>query len=212
VRRAASILIVAATLALPASVFADADPASDVLLSQNVFLPYPPNVPAKPLQTALTEVVARAKRAGYEIKVALIAAPTDLGAVPDLFSDPQKYADLLTQEISFNEKPRVLVVLPGGLGGNNLGDNAATALGSAQVPANAGADDLARTAITAVGKLASADGHPVAVPAVPKSSGGTGGAGGGTSGPPALVLFGVPVALIALGAGLAAWRGRQQRP
>jgi MYXO-CTERM domain-containing protein len=57
--------------------------------------------------------------------------------------------------------------------------------------------------VTAIVKLSKAAGHPVPTPALPKASGG---GGGGTS--PAIV-FGVPVALLALGGLLAALRRRQ---
>ena len=98
-------------------------------------------------------MVAEAKQKGYGVKVALIAAAPDLGAYPYLLSDPQKYADLLTREITFNTKPRVLTVLPSGLGGKNLGDNAGDALSGIQPDAEGGGDALARTAMVALGRL-----------------------------------------------------------
>ena len=46
-------------------------------------------------------MTAKAKAEGFPVKVALIAAPTDLGVIPDLFGKPQPYAQFLDQEISF---------------------------------------------------------------------------------------------------------------
>ena len=77
----------------PRAARADGDPASDVLLGENVFYPYaPPVSPA--LQKTLNAETAAAKAAGFPLKVALIAAPVDLGVIPDLFGKPQQYADV----------------------------------------------------------------------------------------------------------------------
>jgi hypothetical protein len=203
-RRTAAIVTALALLVLPAAARADGDPASDILLSQDVFYPYAPNAVSPPLQKALNGMVAAAKKKGFPVKVALIAAASDLGSVPQLLSDPQRYADLLTQEIAFNSKPRVLVVLPSGIGGNNLGDNAGPALSDVNVPDGAGhdADALARTAMTALGKLSAADGKPVPVPHVSAASKKSGSSGS------AVLIFGVPVLLVVLAAGVMALRNR----
>lgn len=209
-RRARPLVILCcALLALsaPAAARADGDPASDVLLGQDAFYPYAPNTVARELQDALDRMLAAAKAKGFPLKVALIAAPVDLGSVPQLITDPQKYADLLTSEIAFNTKPRVLVVLPTGLGGNNLGDRAGEALAGLGTDADAGADGLARAAMLAIGRLTQANGTPVPVPAVARQTGrSTGERDDGGASP--LLVFGLPVLLVGLVAGLAALRGR----
>ena len=75
---------------------ADGDPASDVLLGQSVFYPYQPAVSAS-LQKQLDAETAAAQKAKFPIKVALIGSPVDLGVIPDLFGQPQKYANFLDQ-------------------------------------------------------------------------------------------------------------------
>ena len=50
------------------------------------------------------------------MRVALISARGDLGAVPVLYSKPQQYADFLGQEIVFYCKGPLLVVMPNGFG------------------------------------------------------------------------------------------------
>ena len=67
-------------------------------------------------QPTLNAETAAAKRAGFPIKVALIASPVDLGVIPDLFGKPQQYADFLDQEISFQGKQPLLVVMAAGYG------------------------------------------------------------------------------------------------
>jgi hypothetical protein len=197
--------------ALPAVARADGDPPSDILLGQDAYYPYAPHTVAKELQTALDGMLKAAKAKKFELKVALVASTLDLGAVPQLFTDPQKYANLLTSEIAFNTKPRVLVVLPAGLGGNNLGDDAGTALTGITPEADAGGDGLARAAMLAVGRLTAANGTPVPVPAVAREQGraggpsGKGSKGGGTS---PLLIIGVPMLLVVLGIGAAMLRGR----
>ena len=99
-----ALLLAATVLALPGVAAADGDPASDTLLGENVFYPYSPPV-ARAVKLELDRQTAAAKRAGFPIKVALIGAPTDLGAVPSLFGKPQAYAKFLDQEISFRAKP-----------------------------------------------------------------------------------------------------------
>lgn len=210
--RAAAVLLAAAALAIalaaaPAA-HADGDPASDVLLSQDAFYPYQPNAVSTELQDALNGMLKNARTQGFGLKVAIIAARTDLGAVPQMLTTPQKYADLLTSEISFNEHPRVLVVLPAGLGGNNLGDRAGQALEGLAPDPDGGADGLTRTAMQAVRRLTVAAGKDVPLPAVATQSGDSGSGGGGGTSP--LLVFGLPVLLVVVAAGLAAARGRSR--
>ncbi len=202
--RATVALLVALGLLMTAPpAWADGDPASDILLAQDVFLPYPPNTVSKPVEKALLTTVERAKQKGFTVKVALIADTRDLGSVGQLFGEPQKYADLLTTTISFNVDPndgdpvknaRVLTVHPGGLGGNNLGDNAGDALEGVFPVTEEGPDGLARAAAVAVGKLAAAEGKPIELPELPAAAGVSSGGGG----VPSFVLFGAPVLLLLL--------------
>src|SRR5437588_1198020 len=87
----------------PAPVRADGDPASDVLLGQDVFYPYSPPVP-RALAQQLNGAAAAARRLRSPVKIALIAQPTDLGVIPSLFDKPQEYANFLDQEISFTSR------------------------------------------------------------------------------------------------------------
>jgi hypothetical protein len=205
-RPAAALLLAVALLAAPAAARADGDPASDVLIGQDVFYPYPPNEVGDGVQRALNGMVAKAKARGYPVKVALIAARGDLGAYPDLLDEPDKYAALLTAEISFNTTPRVLVVLPGGLAGRNLGPHAGGALRDLWPPDGSGGEGAARTAMVALGRLTTAAGHPVPVPAIARDTAAPAKTGGGD--PPALLLYGLPVALLVAAAAIAGRRGR----
>ena len=86
VRLLAAVGLASALAGEPRSAFAgaaraDGDPASDVLLTENVFLPFTPAV-STALARTLTTTVARAHAAGYPIKVALIESAMDLGADP----------------------------------------------------------------------------------------------------------------------------------
>lgn len=216
-RRCIAILLLTLLAALPAaSARADGDPASDVLLGENLFLPYAPNTISKPAQAALETTMARAKAAGFPVKVAIIADQRDLGSAGQLFSQPQEYANLLTREISLNvvhgsavQAPRVLVVLPGGLGGNNLGDNAGDALDGVLPGDNPVPDQLARTAAIAVGKLAAADGKPIALPTLPAAAAAPKGGGG----LPTWLLYAAPVLLMGLALfGVNARAARSEEP
>ena len=104
-----------AALLRAAAARADGDPASDMLLGENVFYPYSPPVAALGAARRSTRRRPRPS-AGFPIKVALIAAPIDLGVIPDLFGKPQPYAHFLDQEISFQGQQRLLVVMAAGYG------------------------------------------------------------------------------------------------
>jgi hypothetical protein len=202
-RRAAvriALLLTAAALMLPSLAAADGDPASDTLLGENVFYPYsPPVAPAVKLQ--LDRQTAAAKRAGFPIKVALIAAPTDLGAIPSLFGKPQAYAKFLDQEISFRGAQPLLVVMPAGFGVQGVTGPARLAASGLAKPAGKTSTDLARAAQSAVARLVSASGHSV------KSTGGgsDGSSGGGTT----VLLVVLVLAAIAVSTALIVLRVRR---
>ncbi|HZU60712.1 MAG TPA: hypothetical protein VE983_07080 [Solirubrobacteraceae bacterium] len=192
-RLASSLLIAMAALVLmcPAA-RGDGDPASDVLLGQNVFYPYLPHVSGG-LQATLNAETAAAAHAHFPIKVALIAGPSDLGVVPELFAKPQAYASFLGQELRLILGPHtpLLVVMPDGYGARELPPAAQTALRTLPKPRGTQTNDLARAAIVAVRRLASAAGHPISGRSNAANSGA--GSGGGT-------VTIVIVALVAAGA------------
>jgi len=196
--------------AAPPAARADGDPASDMLLIENVFYPFSPPV-APALERTLNAETAAAKRAHFPIKVALIASPTDLGAIPSLFAKPQQYADFLDQEISFGGKQLLLVVMPNGYGMQGLTPSGTAAAAKLAPPAGRASDDLARAAIVAVAKLAAAAGHPVA--GIPGASGaGGGGGGGGSGGGAAAVGVGLLAFLaVVASAGVLSFRHRRAR-
>jgi hypothetical protein len=200
-RRLASIVAVAAlaaALAAPSPAGADSDPASDTLLLADVFFPVQP-----PLQqgyaNAIRNLATTMKKAGYPVKVAIIATANDLGLVPQLFNKPQAYAPYLGREIAFNTKKPLLVVMPAGYGTYSVTPNVAAAVSKLKPP-GATLDTIGKGTIDAMVAMAQAAGHPVKKPAVS-------GAGGSSSTSPA-IIFGVPVVLLALAGGLAALRRR----
>src|SRR3954453_20928808 len=110
------VLAVAAALAIaPSAAQADGDPASDVLLLQDVYLPYAPGVPPQ-LGKTITDLLKTTRKAGFTLKVAIVAQQKDLGAVPQFFDKPQSYAPFLQSEIAFNSKKPLLIVMPSGYG------------------------------------------------------------------------------------------------
>ena len=175
----------AACVAAPATAHADADPASDILPTQNVFYPYQPRI-SEGLKADLRGATAAAKKAGYPIKVAIIATAADLGGVPQLFNKPTQYAGYLGREISFNQKSQpLLVVMPAGIGTFQAGPKASGAI--ADIEVEDGGDALARAALEGVSKLAAASGHPIKG-YKPDDSGGSSSA----------VFFVIPVVLLVL--------------
>ena len=146
-----------------------------MLLGLNVFYPFEPPV-RRSVQRTLNAETAAAKRAGFPIKVALIASPLDLGVIPSLFGKPQQYADFLDQEISFLGKQPLLVVMSDGYGTQGFGGPAKLAVAA---PAPAGRQDQHRPGPggdhrggPAGGGLGSPDqGRTAASPAAPAGAG-----------------------------------------
>ena len=191
--------LVAALVAAPPAL-ADGDPASDVLLGQNVFYPYQtPSVPAS-LMRSLNGATAAAARAHFPIKVALIASPIDLGVIPALFGKPAQYARYLDPEISFQVTQPVLVVMKAGYGIDGMSPAARAALAALRKPLGGSSDDLAQAAVTAVAKLAQAEGRPLST-----SSGSTGSGSGGR----AVLIVVLVLAAILAASGLLVLRHRQ---
>jgi len=148
----AALVSVAALAPLPPS-RADGDPASDYLITQNIFLPY--QAPAAGTTDALENAVAAVYAHGNRVKVALIFDTQDLGAVPSLFGHAAYYAQFLGIEIGFWYKGPLLVVMPSGFGIYDGGVSTAAAeqiLQSIPVAA-ANPDDLAVAATTALNEL-----------------------------------------------------------
>jgi hypothetical protein len=199
--RILSIVTVALLLGalVPAAALGDGDPASDTLLGENVFYPYQPPV-AKAAQTALNAATAAAKAQGFPIKVALIGRPLDLGVIPDLFGKPEAYAKFLDQEISFQGKQPLLVVMAAGYGTSGLPAPAVSAVASLATPAGTSPTQLAQAATKAVAKLAAADGHRL------KGVAGDSDAGGSSSLP---LIIALAAAALIVSAALVILRRRQ---
>ncbi len=170
--------------------WADGDPASDVLLGENVFYPYSPPVTVS-IQKSLDAEAAAARTAGFPLKVALIGSPVDLGVIPDLFGKPQKYADFLDQEISFQAKQKLLVVMASGYGVQGVSAAAQRAVASLPRPTGKQSNDLARAAMVAVAAVAKAEGHPL------KGVAGLAGSGGGDSNTALVVILALGAAAVA---------------
>ena len=86
-----------------------------MLIQQNVF--YGSRLDLRSKEAAqLMALTEQAKEKGYEIRVAALTVPEDLGAIGYLWDDPTNYADFLTAEIQSVYRERTLVVMPSGLG------------------------------------------------------------------------------------------------
>jgi hypothetical protein len=161
-RRAAVLLVCTACAAVLASTArADGDPASDYLLSSQVFLPFDVKV-TETQQQELLSTFAAANKAGYRIRVAIIATPYDLGSVTPLWRKPRTYAKFLGVEIGFVYRGRLLIVMPNGFGYSwqkRPTEREYAVL--SKIPVGKGGAGLVEAATTAVVKLAAANGIEV---------------------------------------------------
>jgi cytochrome oxidase Cu insertion factor (SCO1/SenC/PrrC family)/thiol-disulfide isomerase/thioredoxin len=207
----------------PGSARADGDPGSDVLVYQSLFVTSSAGVSVSK-QVQLNGLLAQAKRAGVPIRVAIIAHPSDLGAVGELWGKPRAYARFLGYELSLAYKQRLLVVMPGGFGVSwpkHSTQAAYRALAGTRL--TAGGDGLAAAAESAVMAVARSAGvtlHPASAatapprgpapaPATATSAPAQTSAGG--SGADVPLIAGIAV-LALLAAGGLALRARSGRP
>lgn len=179
---------------------ADADPASDVLFAQNAFYPYKHPV-GESLEAALNKTLSTVGRVWLPLKVAIIGSPEDLGAVPEFFGHPQRYADFLDREITLNSAQPLLVVMAAGYG--HAAISPASVLARLHVDGTHSSYGLTRSAILAVVALARAAGHPIPLPFIPAPA-------ATHSSFPVAALFALPVLLLAL-AGLIVGRKTKRR-
>jgi hypothetical protein len=189
------------------------DPASDVLLLQNLFLPYQPKVCSE-LADPLRDMLGKTSKDGFPLKVAVISSRADLGGAPQYLGRPQPYAKFLGGELGvfgpdvgrdLAANLTLLTVMKEGFGYYRSGSapNVATEARRLPKPGSSDPSALVRATLNAVPKVARAAGHPVAVPDIPSGCS----TGGGTS----PLVFVVPVALLILVAGTLAIRN-QLRP
>jgi hypothetical protein len=132
---------------------ADGDPASDILVFQDVFFPFPK--PSPDLGTALNTAVAGVNKGGMKLKVAVLAGPGDMGTARSLFGRPADYAKFLGTELSYNYDGLLLVVMPAGFGLFKQGADTAKfehAVSAVNLEVS-NVDDLTRTATAAVHRL-----------------------------------------------------------
>jgi hypothetical protein len=185
---------------------ADGDPASDYLVSQQVFLSYDAKIPPA-LQSKLLAAVASANKNGFPVKVALIWSRYDLGSVPELFGKPKTYARFLDAEDSkcwwggscgsgrFKTTTRLLVVMPNGLGFAQWKHSPAAGYRTlAEIKVTRTPAGLATAATTAVVKLAAAAGVKVS------TSGGSAPTGQPSGGTSRIEIIAAVVAALLLGA------------
>jgi hypothetical protein len=184
---ALTLLLVQMLFLSGAAALADIDPASDVLLQEDVFYPYDPKV-CPQLQDQLNKLTADAKDAGYPIKAALIETSSDLGGASALF-DPDRYAPFLYKEIGNQIDGPVLIAMPGGFGMAPRPPEARV-LRDLEIPDDADSDELARATLRAIPKLAEAAGKDVKQSKISSACSKEGGSG-------AMIVL-VPVALLAL--------------
>ena len=170
------VLAVLATLALglvgsPPSARADGDPASDVLLVNQLYTPVAQRI-SPPVLKQLKDTIRSADASGFKIRVALILDRTDLGAVPQLLGHPKEYVQLLSSELIYGWTGALIAVEPSGIGVRNVKPLAPAQriVDGIAVPKPASSDGLARAATTAIRKLAAANGHTLGTSAAAPST------------------------------------------
>ncbi|MGH2857789.1 MAG: hypothetical protein ACRDMJ_09920 [Solirubrobacteraceae bacterium] len=137
------------------------DPASNVLISQRLFLPA--DTGATTAEAArLNRIITAATRAGYSIRVAIVASKSDLGPVRHLWRSPQIYARFLGRELTLTKHSTLLVASPNGFGlyqpGRTPGQDQAQLT---QAPTPRATASLTTRAAEEVQNLAAAAGHSI---------------------------------------------------
>ena len=179
-----AVLAAAVALQPAAPARADGDPCSDYLLVGSLCPPNNPR-PSQPQIDRTQKTIGAAKKAGYEIRVAVIGSTTDLGSVPVFFGRPQPYAKFLDAELQSAWTGKLLVVMAAGYGVREHTKPylaGVKALKGLPPPANGTPDALMAAATVAVRKLAASEGVkvpviPLAATTPPSSNGSSSGSG-----------------------------------
>jgi hypothetical protein len=161
--RRALVLAAAASLVVVPAARANGDPASDVLITNQVYIG--PEVSlSQSDRDALVKTVAAANERGYPIRVALIPFTSDLGTAVSLWGHPQDYAKFLGSELAFVYTKPLLITMPSGFGIYHRNKPVAKEQRVlARVPPGKTPTAIAQSTTRAVRALASANG--VALPA-----------------------------------------------
>jgi len=163
-------LVAIALILIPAAK-SDSDPASDILYTQRIYLPFFAGKVSPERGQALKETVDAAWGKGYKVKVALIPGPDDMGGVYQLFGKPQTYADFLGRELVFLYKGLLVTVMPDGFGVYQYKHPVASQQAALKgIAIDEGPDGLAEAATLGVARLAHVK---AAVPQASSSGGGT---------------------------------------
>jgi protein SCO1/2 len=191
---AVTVTVTVALAAFASSARADGDPASDYLVSRQVFLTSQ-STSESPEQRRLVNLVTAANRAGFPIRVAVVSTEYDLGSVTALWHKPALYARFLGLELGLNYKQHLLVVMPNGFGVNWPGHRASSSyhlLSGIRIAS--GSDALANAGQTAVRHLAAAAGVKLS-PAADLTAAGKRPASRGSS-PAPLAIIGAAIAVL----------------
>jgi cytochrome c biogenesis protein CcmG/thiol:disulfide interchange protein DsbE len=151
--------------ALVTNAQADGDPGSDVLVYQPLFLASDSGISVGE-QVRLGSLLHEADKAGFPLRVAIIAKQDDLGSVTALWKQPRAYAHFLGLELSLAYKGRLLVVMPDGFGFNWTGHSSASGYRVlTKLSHTVGGESLETATRQAIAGLASAGGvHLSALP------------------------------------------------
>lgn len=166
------VAIALSLLAPPPAARGDGDPASDYLITNQVFLTSQ-SASVSDAERRLLTAVRDANRRGFAIRVAVISSEYDLGSVTALWRKPDVYAKFLGLELASSYRQRLLVVMPNGFGFNWIGHPEGPSAGLLAALTTGGQGGLAAAAQAAVRRLAGAGGVTLAPARASGQSGGT---------------------------------------
>lgn len=106
--------VLVASLHTPAAL-GHGDPVTEYLPTHQVFVPFDLKAP-QPETEQLVALVDEANRAGFTIRVAIVWSHYDLGAVPELWHMPRRFARYVGADIRAAYKSRLLIVFSDGFG------------------------------------------------------------------------------------------------
>src|SRR3954464_1859739 len=106
-------------LCVPAGALAHGDASTHYLENGNFYPGFSTQPPSQAAELQLMGLLEAADKAGYPIKVSILGDESDVSDRPEMFKNPQRYAEIVARDVKRSSGPLqapVIIVSPNGIG------------------------------------------------------------------------------------------------